>query len=59
MEAAINQLLSEGYQFSDEDINRLSPTRYEHVNPYGIYPFDIEKESKRVRLRPLRKPSRN
>ncbi len=58
MEAAINQLLSEGYQFSDEDINRLSPTRYEHLNPYGIYPFDIEKESKRVHLRPLRKPPR-
>ncbi len=59
MEAAIAQLRSEGHFFSDEDISRLSPTRYEHVNPYGIYPFDIEKESKRVNLRPLRKPSRN
>jgi TnpA family transposase len=59
MEAAINQLRSEGSQISDEDINRLSPTRYEHVNPYGIYPFDIEKESKRRSLRPLRKPSEN
>lgn len=57
MEAAINQLRSEGHQISDEDINRLSPTRYGHVNPYGIYPFDIEKESKRESLRPLRKPS--
>ncbi len=56
MEAAINQLRSEGYQISDEDINRLSPTRYEHINPYGIYQFDIEAESKRVQLRPLRKP---
>lgn len=59
MEAAINQLQSEGDFFSDEDISRLSPTRYEHVNPYGIYSFDIEKESKRASLRPLRKPSRN
>ena len=56
MEAAINQLRSEGHQISDEDINRLSPTRYEHINPYGIYQFDIEAESKRVQLRPLRKP---
>jgi hypothetical protein len=32
-------------KLSNEDINRLSPTRYGHVNPYGIYPFDIEKES--------------
>ncbi len=59
MEAAINQLRSEGYQISDEDINRLSPTRYEHVNPYGIYPFDLEKESKRGGLIPLRKPPKN
>jgi len=56
MEAVINQLRSEGHQISDEDINRSSPTRYEHINPYGIYPFDIEGESKRVQLRPLRKP---
>jgi TnpA family transposase len=59
MEAAINQLRREGHQINDEDISRLSPTRYEHLNPYGIYPFDIEKESRRVSLRPLRKPSRN
>ncbi|MBE9045304.1 Tn3 family transposase [Pleurocapsales cyanobacterium LEGE 10410] len=59
MEAAINQLRSEGHSISDEDINHLSPTRYGHVNPYGIYPFDIEKESKRISLRPLRKPSGN
>ena len=54
----INQLRREGHSFSDEDIRRLSPTRYEHVNPYGIYPFDIEKESKRTSLRPLRKSSK-
>jgi TnpA family transposase len=59
IEAAINQLRREGHQINDEDISRLSPTRYEHLNPYGIYPFDIEKESRRVSLRPLRKPSIN
>jgi hypothetical protein len=59
LELAIAQLRSEGYFFSDEDISRLSPTRYEHVNPYGIYLFDIEKESKRASLRPLRKLSGN
>ena len=26
-------------------------------HPNAIYPFDIEKESKRISLRPLRKPS--
>ena len=56
MEAAIKQLRSEGYQISDEDIIHLSPTRHKHINPYGKYQFDIETESKRVQLRPLRKP---
>ena len=59
MEAVIEQLRSEGHLFSDEDINRLSPTRYEHINPYGIYQFNIEAESRRVQLRPLRQPSRS
>ena len=59
MEAAINQLRREGHSFSNEDIRRLSPTRYEHVNPHGIYPFDIETESKTISLRPLSKPSRS
>lgn len=54
MEAVINQLKSEGYQINNEDIQRLSPTRYEHINPYGTYQFDLEGESKRVGLRPLR-----
>ena len=56
MEAAIKQLRSEGYQISDEDVSHLSPTRYRHINPYGKYQFDIETESKRTQLRPLRKP---
>jgi TnpA family transposase len=56
MEAAIEQLISEGHQIDESDITHLSPTRYEHINPYGKYQFDIEAESKRVQLRPLRKP---
>jgi hypothetical protein len=52
IEATIKQLRSEGYQISDEDmsISRLSPTRYGHINPYGKYQFDLEKESKRTQL---------
>ncbi|MEL7034723.1 MAG: Tn3 family transposase [Cyanobacteria bacterium J06592_8] len=42
MEGVIDQLRSEGYLLSDEDINRLSPTRYEHINPYGTYQFNKE-----------------
>ena len=58
MEVAINQQRGKDYFFSDQDLSRLSPMRYEHVNPYGIYPFDIETESKIISLMPLHKPSR-
>lgn len=36
----------------DEDIAHLSPARYEHINPYGKYHFDIEQRFRK--LRPLR-----
>lgn len=56
MEAAIIQLRGEGYEISSEDITHLSPTRYEHINPYGKYQFDVEAGLSRTQLRPLRQP---
>lgn len=56
MTAAIEQLIKEGYQINEEDIEHISPARYEHINPYGKLLFDIEKELNRKELRPLRKP---
>lgn len=56
MEATINQLRGEGYEISSEDITHLSPTRYEHINPYGKYQFDVEAGLSRTQLRPLRQP---
>lgn len=53
--AIIDQLRLEGYKVNDEDLKYLSPSRYEHINPYGRYNFDIEKELSRKCLRPLRK----
>lgn len=52
--AAIEQLKAEGYPFSETDIAHLSPARYEHINPYGKYEFDIAKNLNRQHLRPLR-----
>lgn len=43
MQAAIQQLKQEGHPIEDEDVAHLSPARFEHVNPYGKYYFDIAK----------------
>ncbi len=52
--AIVEQLKNEGYQISDEDISHVSPCRFEHINKYGHYNFDIEKEMRRKYLRPFR-----
>ena len=57
MAAVIEQLRAEGRTVSDEDIARLSPARYEHINPYGKYRFEVEEGLSRIRLRPLRPPA--
>ncbi len=56
MAAVIEQLKREGFAVYDSDIAHLSPTRYEHINPYGKYQFCIDEEFSRKTLRPLRKP---
>jgi hypothetical protein len=57
MATVIEQLRAEGRGVNDEDIARLSPARYEHINPYGKYCFEGEEGLSRTRLRPLRPPS--
>ena len=41
----------------EEGIARLSPARYEHINPYGKYRFEVEEGLSRAHLRPLRQPT--
>jgi hypothetical protein len=55
MQQAINQLKAEGYEIKEDDLKYLSPARYEHINPYGKYEFNVEEELNRKSLRPLRK----
>jgi len=57
MAAVIEQLRAEGRTVNEEDIARLSPARYEHINPYGKYRFEVEEGLSRFRLRPLRQPA--
>ena len=57
MAAVIDQLRAEGRTVNEEDIARLSPAHYEHINPYGKYRFEVEEGLSRSRLRLLRQPS--
>lgn len=56
MTAALDALTAEGYPIEGDDLAHLSPARYEHVNPYGKYRFEVEAEWSRKTLRPLRRP---
>ncbi len=40
----------------DEDVAHLSPARFEHINPFGRYHFDIALARSRTPARPLRQP---
>lgn len=57
MQAALEELKNEGYEFSEDDVKTLSPARSEHINMYGKYYFNIEEGLKRKGLRELRKPT--
>ena len=53
IQAAADALRAEGYDVHDKDLLHLSPARFEHVNRYGKYHFDVEGAA-RDGLRPLR-----
>lgn len=59
MQAALDQLKSEGCEINENDIRHLSPARSEHINMYGKYYFNVEEGLKRKNLRELRKPVRD
>jgi TnpA family transposase len=54
LQAAIEQLKTEGVEIKDEDLKHISPARYAHINPYGRYYFNIEENLNRKGLRLLR-----
>lgn len=55
-EAVLNQLRQEGYPVLDEDVARLSPLIYGHINMLGRYLFTMSEAIERGELRPLRNP---
>lgn len=42
------------HEVRDEDLAQLSPARFQHINRYGKYRFDVEAAARRQGLRPLR-----
>ncbi len=54
MAEAVAQLKREGYPVHESDLAHIWPTRYEHINVYGRYHFNIEEARRRKGLRPLR-----
>jgi len=57
MDAAIKQLREEGHSINENDISRLSPLGYDHINILGRYSFAIPEAVSRGELRLLRNPS--
>lgn len=55
MAEAVAQLKREGYPINESDLAHIWPTRYEHINVYGRYHFNIEEAWGRKGLRPLRR----
>ena len=57
MDAALNQLRAEGFDVRPEDVARLSPLGFEHINMLGRYAFTLPDAVARGELRPLRNPA--
>ena len=55
--AALDQLAAEGYQIDPDDIARLSPLVFSHINLLGRYAFAVPEGVSRGELRPLRNPA--
>jgi Tn3 transposase DDE domain len=55
--AALEQLAREGYTIREEDVARLSPLVFEHINLLGRYAFSVPDSVTRGQLRPLRNPA--
>ena len=57
MDAALARLRAEGFPVRDEDVARLSPLGFAHINMLGRYAFVLPEAIARGELRALREPS--
>jgi len=57
MDAASSKLRELGQELKLEDLARLSPLGYKHINMLGRYYFSLAEPLKHRELRPLRDPN--
>ena len=57
LQAALNQLRTGGSEIKAEDVARLSPLGFEHINLLGRYHFGLTESVARGELRPLHQAS--
>ena len=57
IDVALEELCREGYPINVEDVARLSPLVFEHVNLLGRYSFSVPEAVARGELRPMRNPA--
>lgn len=53
MQSAIEHLKAQGEEISEEELSHLSPARFEHINIYGKFSFEISVPLSNDGLRPL------
>jgi hypothetical protein len=54
MGAVIDRLKAKGERIDPDDLAHLSPARYDHVNPYGRYEFQVDRCADQKPLRPIK-----
>jgi len=57
IDAALHQLAAEGFPIQSEDVARLSPLLFDHINLLGRFAFSVPESVQRGELRPLRTPA--
>ena len=57
MDAALDRLWAEGFDVRDEDVARLSPLGFDHINMLGRHAFSLPEPVAGGELRPLRSPA--
>jgi hypothetical protein len=56
MQAALEMIEAQGDETREEDVARLSPLKFAHVNMLGCYHFELDESTRGGDLRPLRDP---
>jgi hypothetical protein len=56
MDAALKRVAKEEYFLRPEDVARLSPLTWQHINLVGRYTFSVPESVARGELRALRNP---